>query len=95
MSGSFSDRVLRRCVVVFGCLAALLFGAAMAVFPGGTYNPAMRMLSALGRTVVAGEKWPLCHHLFVLGMVVSVIAGWAVEKCRGCRWRWGLGRGEV
>ena len=79
MSDFFSDRVLHRCVVAFGCLAALLFGAAMAVFPGGTYNPAMRMLSALGRTVVAGEKWPLCNHLFVLGMVVSVIAGWAVE----------------
>ena len=83
MSGSFSDRVLCRCVVVFGCLAALLFGAAMAVFPGGTYNPAMRMLSALGRTVVAGEKWPLCHHLFVLGMVASAIA--AVASFIVCR----------
>ena len=70
----FFDRALRRCVIVFGCLAALSFGAAMAVFPDGTYNPAMRMLSALGRSVIAGEKWPLCHHLFVLGMAASAFA---------------------
>jgi hypothetical protein len=70
----FFDRALHRCVIVFGCLAALSFAAAMAVFPGGTYNPAMRMLSALGRSVIAGEKWPLCHHLFVLGMAASAVA---------------------
>ena len=70
----FSDRALRRCVIVFGCLAALSFGAAMAVFPGGAYNLAMRMLSTLGRSAIAGEKWPLCHHLFVLGMAASAVA---------------------
>lgn len=74
MSGLFPDRTLRCCVVVFGCLAAFLFGTAMAVFPGETYNPAMRMLSALGHSVIAGEKWPLCHQLFVFGMVASALA---------------------
>ena len=74
MIDGFSDRTLRRCVIVFGCLAALSFGAAMAVFPGGAYNPAMRMLSTLGRSAIAGEKWPLCHHLFVLGMAASAFA---------------------
>ena len=74
MIDGFSDRALRRCVIVFGCLAALSFGAAMAVFPGGAYNPAMRMLSALWRSVIVGEKWPLCHHLFVLGMAASAFA---------------------
>jgi hypothetical protein len=69
-----SDRTLRRCIVVFGCLAALSFGVAIVVFPDGTYNPAMRMLSTLGRSVLAGEEWPLCHHLFVLGMVASALA---------------------
>ena len=47
MIDGFSDRALRRCVIVSGCLAALSFGAAMVVFPGGAYNPAMRMLSTL------------------------------------------------
>ena len=74
MMSFISDRTLRRCVIVFGSLAALSFGAAMVVFPSGTYNPTMKMLSTLGRTVLAGEKWPLCHHLFVIGMAASALA---------------------
>ena len=79
----FSISALRNRVLVFGVLAACFFGLGMAVFPGGTYNPAMRMLSALGRTELAGEKWPLCHHFFVFGMVASAIAtACAFASCR-------------
>lgn len=79
----FAIPALRVGVAAFGVLAACLFGLGMAVFPCGTYNPAMRMLSALGRTVLAGEKWPLCHHFFVLGMVSSAIAtACAFASCR-------------
>lgn len=78
-----SDRTLRRCIVVFGCLAALSFGAAIVVFPDGTYNPAMRMLSTLGRSVLAGEEWPLCH----LAAVGGCAALFALNgKASGRRW---------
>ena len=47
------------------CAAALLsFVLAMHCFPGG-YNPAMRMLSALGRTEVRLVEWPWSHYLFM------------------------------
>ena len=47
------------------CAAALLsFVLAMHCFPGG-YNPAMRMLSALGRTEVRLVEWPWSHYLFI------------------------------
>ena len=50
------------------CAAALLsFVLAMHCFPGG-YNPAMRMLSALGRTEVRLVEWPWSHYLFMAGM---------------------------
>ena len=47
------------------CTAALLsFVLAMHCFPGG-YNPAMRVLSALGRTEVRLVEWPWSHYLFM------------------------------
>ena len=61
-----SDAILCRCAVVSGCLAALFFGAAMVVFPGRAYNPAMRMLSALGHSVIA------LHAFKVIPFVPSV-----------------------
>lgn len=58
----------------FGSVAAAAFLSAMAMFPGGGYNPLMRMLSALGRTAVKGVSWPWCHYLFIVGMLASAIA---------------------
>ena len=56
------------------CAAALLsFVLAMHCFPGG-YNPAMRMLSALGRTEVRLVEWPWSHYLFMAGMFFSALA---------------------
>ncbi|MBR2838412.1 MAG: hypothetical protein IKE55_06505 [Kiritimatiellae bacterium] len=69
--------------VAFGAVSAAAFLAAMAAFPGGGYNPLMRMLSALGRTAVRGVAWPWCHYLFVAGML-SAAAGSATAmlSCR-------------
>lgn len=58
-------------VVKGGCVSALCFLAGMSVWPGGGYNPCLRMLSALGRTRVKGVEWPLCHMFFVLGMFAA------------------------
>ena len=85
--------------------AALYGGAAFAAFalaalswPGGGYNPFLRMLSALGRTEARGIEWPWCHWLFLAGTcaaaraVVAVFAGDAA-RLRGIRGRaagWGL-----
>lgn len=56
-------------------------GAAFASFmlaafswPGGGYNPCMRMLSALGRTVAMGVEWPWCHWFFMAGMFFAALA---------------------
>ncbi len=54
-------------------LSLLAFLFAMVSFPGGDYNPRMRMLSALGRTEVRLVEYPLCHFLFTLGMFVSAL----------------------
>ena len=69
--------------VAFGILAAAAFLAAMWTFPGGGYNPLMRMLSALGRTDVNGVRWPWCHYLFVAGMLSAAAAvSTALLSCR-------------
>ena len=60
---------LRR-TLVLGGFAVAAFLAAMATFPGG-YNPCMRMLSALGRTVVREVEWPWSHALFIAGMMAG------------------------
>lgn len=57
--------------VTFG-LAAILFVLAARFFPGGDYNPFLRMLSALGRTEIRLVEYPWCHTLFTLGMFTSV-----------------------
>jgi len=44
----------------------------MLVYPGGGYNPCLRMLSALGRVVACDVERPLCHYLFIGGMVAAV-----------------------
>lgn len=54
-------------------LAGSLFVLAARCFPGGDYNPFLRMLSALGRTEIRLVEYPWCHALFTLGMFVSVV----------------------
>jgi len=70
----------------FGAAAALSFFLAMHCFPGG-YNPAMRMLSALGRTEVRLVEWPWSHYLFVAGMFFSALAVvFAARRARLSPW---------
>lgn len=64
--------------LVFGGTAAACFALAALSWPGGGYNPFLRMLSALGRTVVKGVERPLCRYLFMAGMFCSAIAVVAV-----------------
>ena len=54
-------------------LSLIVFFIGMATYPGGDYNPCLRMLSALGRTEVRLVEYPLCHFLFVLGMVIAAL----------------------
>ena len=61
-------------VLILGTLCAGLFLAAMLVCPGGNYNPLIRMLSYLGRTVIKDVYYPLSHYLFTLGMAVGAAA---------------------
>lgn len=74
-------------VAFLGGLAAVAFVLAMHCFPGG-YNPLLRMLSALGRTEVRLVEWPWSHHLFVAGMLFSVLAVASAVRCAGLS-RWG------
>lgn len=60
--------------------ANMLFLAGMASFPGGDYNPCLRMLSALGRTQIRLVSFPLCTFLFVAGMVVSALGVWLISR---------------
>ena len=70
------------------CAAALLsFVLAMHCFPGG-YNPAMRMLSALGRTEVRLVEWPWSHYLFMAGMFFSALAVMSAARRAGLS-KWG------
>ena len=69
--------------ISFGILAAATFFAATLTFPGGGYNPLMRMLSALGRTTVNGVEWPFCHFLFIVGILSATVgASTALLSCR-------------
>lgn len=82
----------------FGAAAFAAFALAALSWPGGGYNPFMRMLSALGRTSVRGVDWPWCHWFFMAGMAFAALAAAAVfagESRRLSGWRgraagWGL-----
>ena len=84
--------------VAWGGAALASFILAALAWPGGGYNPFMRMLSALGRTMVRGVEWPWCHYFFMAGMVLSigaVVSAVAGEVRRFSGWRrhatgWGL-----
>jgi len=61
-------------VAVGGLLSVAFFVWAMAVCPGGGYNPLRRMLSYLGRTEIKKVAYPLAHYLFILGMAAGASA---------------------
>ena len=103
----FGDREPRRKALDRNPLdsAVRLGGAAFTCFllaamswPGGGYNPLMRMLSSLGRTMVSGVEWPWCHYLFMAGMfcaVGAVVPVFARDAREASGWRrnaiaWGL-----
>ncbi len=82
----------------FGALAAAAFALAAMSWPGGGYNPFLKMLSALGRTSAGGVDWPWCHYFFQLGMfaAATAVASVFLPEIRTMRgWRkkaasWGL-----
>ncbi|MBR1588786.1 MAG: hypothetical protein IJ658_10725, partial [Kiritimatiellae bacterium] len=59
---------------ICGTAAFVLFALAATCYPGGGYNPLMKMLSALGRTVVRGVAYPWCHYLFMAGLLMAAFA---------------------
>lgn len=60
--------------LIGGVLSAGFFVWAMAVCPGGHYNPLFRMLSYLGRTSIGDVAYPLSHYLFCLGLACGAAA---------------------
>ena len=66
---------------LYGAAAFAAFLLATAVYPGGGYNPLMKMLSALGRTIVRGVAYPLCHYLFMAGLLLAALATACVWAC--------------
>ena len=75
-------------VACLGALSALAFLLAMATYPGGGYNPALQMLSALGRTEVRLVEYPWCHYFFIAGMLFSSWAIASAVRRMGLSW-WG------
>ena len=60
--------------LIGGVLSAGFFVWAMAVCPGGHYNPLFKMLSHLGRTSIGDVAYPLSHYLFCLGLACGAAA---------------------
>jgi len=69
-------------------LAGGAFVLAAVVFPGGGYDPCLRMLSALGRTQASGGAYPLSHSLFVIGMILATCGIVTIARCCDLP-RWG------
>lgn len=78
--------------VLYGTAAFASFLLAAVCFPGGGYNPLMRMLSTLGRTVVRGVAYPLCHYLFTGGLLLATLA---TAHVWGCLVRQGTGKRRI
>ena len=84
--------------LICGVAAFVCFLVAALCWPGGGYNPFMRMLSSLGRTAVRGVSYPLCHYLFMAGMgfaALGVVAVFWNANTRLSGWRrhcarWGV-----
>lgn len=86
-----ADGMPTRTILCGALFAGLCFLLAMALFPGGGYNPCFRMLSALGRTVIRDVVYPWCHVLFTVGLCLSaalLFRLWpALARAETCRWR--------
>lgn len=68
--------------VLSAALAAGCFVLAGVLYPGGGYNPFMRMLSALGRTKIGSVTYPASHLLFVAGLLFAIWGIVAVARRR-------------
>jgi len=64
--------------LICGLVALVCFLVAALCWPGGGYDPFMRMLSSLGRTEINGVSHPLCRYLFISGMVFAAMGVAAV-----------------
>ena len=69
-----SRRNVWPAAVLYGAAAFAAFLLAAVAYPGGGYNPLMKMLSALGRTEVRTVVYPLCHYLFMAGLLLAALA---------------------
>lgn len=72
-----------RWTLAFALVAFAFFVVAAFSFPGGAYNPCMRMLSALGRTQIHKVHYPLCHWLFTAGMVSAALGVMKIGRTLG------------
>ena len=82
---------IRWSALTLGAVGFACFFVAMSLYPGGGYNPLLKMLSALGESKVRGVAYPTCHRWFVAGMFLSAasVAGVWVRLVRmiGGGWR--------
>jgi len=85
------DRIdIWRYALVGGTVAFVCFAVAAFIYPGGGYNPFLKMLSALGRTHVRKVLYPPCHYWFVAGMffaAASVAGVWVRLARQSTGWR--------
>jgi len=58
--------------LIGGTVTIVCFLLAMYYFPPPGYNPFQRMLSSLGQTKINGVVYPLCSHLFAVGMLIGI-----------------------
>ena len=76
--------------LVGGLLSFACFTVATTLYPGGGYNPFLKMLSALGRTEVRKVVYPACHFWFMAGMAFAAAAVsrvWVSLESRNVGWR--------
>ena len=79
-----------RYALVGGTAAFVCFTVAACIYPGGGYNPFVKMLSVLGRTHVRKVLYPPCHYWFVAGMFLAAagVAGvWMRLARQSTGWR--------
>lgn len=65
---------VRAFTMTGGAFAFACFVVAAVLYPGGGYNPFLKMLSSLGRTAVGKVVYPACHFWFMAGMAFAVVA---------------------
>ena len=76
--------------LIGGTMAFACFAIAAFNYPGGGYNPFLKMLSVLGRTEARKVLYPPCHYWFVTGLflaALSVTGVWVRLSRRATGWR--------